>query len=274
VSRQLFDDVAATYDAYRPDYPGQLFDTIESALGQPLLRADVLDVGAGTGIVTRALAGRGSNVVAVDPGPVVLGVLRARSTSRVRVVCGDGDDLPLRDGTFDLVTYGQSFHWTDPARSVPEAVRVLTDRGVLAVFWNLLMADGERWWERFTAECERLAPDYERGQRDTDWGAALQASPALRWVRRVDIPWVREVAVEDFVGDYSSHSYVAAMSDGDRAGVLAGLAGDLAAAYPGGRARLPYLTRAWLARAHPRAGADREPASARLPSGPGGQRAS
>src|SRR5471030_2313973 len=86
VSRQLFDHVAATYDAHRPDYPGELFDVLESAMGQPLLRAEVLDVGAGTGIATRALAGRGAKVVAVDPGPGVLTLLRARSTSRVRPV--------------------------------------------------------------------------------------------------------------------------------------------------------------------------------------------
>src|SRR6185503_2952864 len=111
--------VAAAYDAHRPDYPGELFDALESALGQPRLRADVLDVGAGTGIATRALAGRGARVVAVDPGPVVLKLLQSRSTSRVRPVLRDGNALPLRDGSVDLVTYAQSWHWTDPVRSVP-----------------------------------------------------------------------------------------------------------------------------------------------------------
>ena len=94
-NRQLFDLVAAEYDAYRPDYPAQLFDALESAIGQPLLRADGLDVGRGTGIATRALAGRGANVVAVDPGQGVLQVLSARSTSRVLPVVGDGNALPL-----------------------------------------------------------------------------------------------------------------------------------------------------------------------------------
>jgi SAM-dependent methyltransferase len=246
--RQLFDHVAEAYDAYRPDYPPQLFDALESALGQPLLRAEVLDVGAGTGIATRALAGRGSNVVAIDPGPGVLAVLRSRSTSRVRPVVADGNALPLRSGVFDLVTYGQSFHWTDPDRSVSEAARVLHDRGILAVFWNLLIADGLPWWERFAGECERLCPTYDRRQRDIDWGEPLERSSLFRWVRRVEIPWVRDVPVDDFVRDYGSHSYVAALPAADQDRVLDELRSGLSTEFPDGSARLPYVTRAWVAR--------------------------
>lgn len=246
--RQLFDSVAEAYDTYRPDYPAQLFDTLESAMGQPLLRAEVLDVGAGTGIASRALAGRGSNVVSVDPGPKVLALLRSRSTSRVRPVVGDGNALPLADDLFDLVTYAQSFHWTDHESSVPEAARVLHDRGVLAVFWNLLMADGEAWWEGFTAEVERLAPGYDRTTRDTDWGAVIDRCGLFRWVRRVDIPWVREVSIDNVVHDYSSHSYVAEMSRAERDTVLGTLRSGLRDEHPDGTARLPYVTRAWVAR--------------------------
>jgi SAM-dependent methyltransferase len=248
MTRQLFDHVASAYDACRPDYPGELFDVLESALGQPLLRADVADIGAGTGIATRALAGRGANVVAVDPGPGVLAILRSRSTSRVLPVVGDGNMLPLKSGRFDLVTYAQSWHWTDPARSLPEAARVLHDRGVLAVFWNLLMADGLPWWERFADSCERLCPGYDRRQRDVEWGRELEASPHFRWVRRVEIPWTREVSVDDFVTDYSSHSYVAGLSVADQSVVLGELRAGLSAHHPDRRARLPYVTRTWVAR--------------------------
>jgi 2-polyprenyl-3-methyl-5-hydroxy-6-metoxy-1,4-benzoquinol methylase len=64
-----FGAVAAQYDAARPSYPDQLFDTIEELTGSPLRGARVLDVGAGTGIVTRLLRGRGADVVAVEPTP-------------------------------------------------------------------------------------------------------------------------------------------------------------------------------------------------------------
>ena len=247
-ARQLFDHVALAYDAYRPDYPAQLFDTLESAMGQPLLRARVLDVGAGTGIASRALAGRGADVVAVDPGPGVLGVLRSRSTSRVLPVVGDGNALPVRDGAFDLVTFGQSFHWTAPLRSVPEAARALHDRGVLAVFWNHLKAGEAPWWQRFAAESERLCSWASAKHEDIDWGVEVERLGIFRWVRKVEIPWVRELPVDDLVHDYSSHSYVAALEPDDRDGLLDELRTGLRTAYPDGTARLPYLTWAWVAR--------------------------
>jgi len=154
----------------------------------------------------------------------------------------------LRDAAFDLVTYGQSWHWTDPEQSVPEAARVLHDRGVLAVFWNLLMADGLAWWEHFATSCERLCESYDRRTRDTDWGVALEGSGEFRWVRRVEIPWTREISVEGFVADYSSHSYVADLATDDRASVLGALRDELIGVFPDRHARLPYVTRMWVAR--------------------------
>ena len=243
-----FDHVAAAYDASRPDYPATLYDVLESALGQPLLRAEVLDVGAGTGIATRALAGRGARVVAVDPGPGVLALLRARSTDRVRPVLGDGDHLPLRDGCVDLVTYAQSWHWTDPDRSLPEAARVLHDRGVLAVWWNFLLADGAPWFEEFSARKQEGPASTGRDLRTLDYGETLEDSGLFGWVRPVEIPWTRTVPVEDFVTDQSSHSHIAALPADERAQLLAGLRSDLHAAYPGGVAQLPYVTRTWVCR--------------------------
>jgi 2-polyprenyl-3-methyl-5-hydroxy-6-metoxy-1,4-benzoquinol methylase len=60
-----FDAVAAQYAAARPGYPAELFDELEAAAGQRLAGARVLDIGAGTGISTRLLQGRGARVVAV-----------------------------------------------------------------------------------------------------------------------------------------------------------------------------------------------------------------
>jgi SAM-dependent methyltransferase len=248
MTRTTFDHVAAAYDAARPDYPGPLFDAIESALGQPLLRAEVADVGAGTGIASRALAGRGAQVVAVDPGPGVLGLLRSRSTSRIRPVVGDGNALPLRSGTFDLVTYAQSWHWTDPASSAPEAARVLHDRGVLAVWWNLLMADDATWWRAYVDAAEAADSGYDRHERDMDWGAGIDAAGCFAWVRRVEVPWTRTVDVDVLVTDYSSHSYVAGLEERARAELLDLLRSGLAAAFPSGVAVLPYVTRLWVAR--------------------------
>lgn len=246
VARQVFDSVAAEYDATRPDYPAQLFDALESAMGQPLLWSDVLDVGAGTGISARALAGRGATVTAVDPGIGVLGVLRSRSTSRVRPVVADGNALPLAGELFDLVCYAQSFHWTDPDRSVAEAFRVLKPGGVLAAWWN--RHDRAVPWfaehqDRLFAACGK--PEHP----DESWVADLLARPP--WSRRVatvTIPWSRRIPLELFGRALLTVSYVFALGPARAREVVDAELAELAAAHPDGQVDEPFTTYAVMAR--------------------------
>jgi len=243
--RQLFDTVAGDYDAFRPDYPAQLFDALESAMGQPLLWSSVCDVGCGTGISSRAMAGRGATVTAVDPGEAVLRVLRSRSTSRVRPLVGDGNSLPLADATFDLVSYAQSFHWTDPDRAIAEAFRVLRPGGLLAAWWN--RHDSTVPWfarheKRFWAACGWA------GHRDESWVAdRLAAAPWERHVATVEIPWSRRMSVTDFGRNLVTKSYVFEL--GDRAAqVVADEVEALTAEHPDGFVDEPFSTYAVLAR--------------------------
>lgn len=245
VGRQLFDSVAADYDAFRPDYPAQLFDALESAMGQPLLWSDVCDVGAGTGIASRAIAGRGATVTAVEPGIGALTVLRSRSTSRVRPVAGDGNALPLRDGQFDLVSYAQSFHWTDPQRSVAEAFRVLKPGGVLAVWWN--RHDLSVPW--FAEHEDRLfAACGWAGHEDESWVAGMLAAPPWsRNVAVVEIPWSRRMSLADFGRNLMTKSYVFRLGDRAAAVVDAEVC-MLATEHPEGFLEEPFTTYAVMAR--------------------------
>ena len=243
--RQLFDAVAADYDAYRPDYPAQLFDALESAMGQPLLWSSVCDVGCGTGISSRARAGRGATVTAVDPGLGVLQVLRSRSTSRVLPVAGDGNALPLAGEQFDLVSYAQSFHWTDPDRALSEAFRVLKPGALFAAWWN--RHDVTVPW--FAGHQERLfAACGWQGHDDEVWLAELLRSP--RWAKHVatvEIPWTRRIALVDFGRNLMTKSYVFAL--GDRAAdVVADEVAVLEREHPEGWVDEPFSTYAVMAR--------------------------
>jgi SAM-dependent methyltransferase len=243
--RQLFDDVADDYDAFRPDYPAQLFDALESGMGQPLLWSEVCDVGAGTGIASRALAGRGATVTAVDPGEGVIRLLRARSTSRVLPVVGDGNALPLADARFDLVSYAQSFHWTDPDLAIGEAFRVLKPGGVLAAWWN--RHDVSVPW--FARHQKRLFDACGwAGHDEESWVADLLAGP--RWQRHVatvEIPWSRRMSVADFGRNIMTKSYVFGL--GDRAvEVVAAELEQLLTEHPEGVVDEPFSTYAVMVR--------------------------
>ena len=244
----IFGSVAATYDATRPDYPPELFDALESVMGQPLLRADVVDVGAGTGISSRALAGRGARVLAVDPSEGMLAVLRTR-TSIVAAVRGRGEALPLRAGCMDLVAYAQSFHWADPGAAVPEAMRVLRPHGVLAAWWNISYAVDEAWCDAVEAALAAVDPTYSPDARAHDWAAVIRhvAGPDVP-VARVEIPWTRVVPTRQWTQELRSHSNIAALGESVREQLLTRISAVLTDAFVDGVARIPYRTRLFAVR--------------------------
>jgi SAM-dependent methyltransferase len=95
----------------------------------------VLDLGAGTGKLTTRLVERGLDVVAVDPIPDMLEVLRA-SLPETRALLGTAEEIPLEDNSVDAVLVAQAWHWVDPERAIPEIVRVLRPGGRLGLVWN------------------------------------------------------------------------------------------------------------------------------------------
>src|SRR5262245_61596927 len=97
---------------------------------------DVVDVGAGTGKLTRVLTRLGHRVTAVDPMPAMLEQLH-RAVPGVVTLVGSAEELPLTDQSVDAVTFGQSWHWVDVPRGAPEIARVLRPGGCVAMTWNM-----------------------------------------------------------------------------------------------------------------------------------------
>lgn len=127
-----FADVADAYDRARPSYPD---DAITFLLGSEPRR--VLDLGAGTGALTRPLLAAGHTVIAIDPLLAMLRHLQRRSSGpRLQVVAGSAECIPLRRGAVDAVAVGQAYHWFDDERAVPEMARVLEPGGTLSLVWN------------------------------------------------------------------------------------------------------------------------------------------
>ncbi|MEV4114005.1 class I SAM-dependent methyltransferase [Nonomuraea sp. NPDC049695] len=209
---RVFDRVADAYDAGRPCYPDETFRALGELSGVELDGALTVDVGAGTGIMTRALRARGSRVIAVDPGAEMLARLVSRSESgppAVAAVLADGNALPLADGVADLVTYAQSWHWLDPVASIAEARRVLRPEGAIAGCWNFNHAAQAEWLAAYEARLAEAVPAYY-GPAVEQWSAPPIAS-AFEVIEERWIPWTRLVGIEDFLLDLRSHSYMAAL---------------------------------------------------------------
>jgi SAM-dependent methyltransferase len=132
-----FETVAAEYERYRPDYPEEALRWAADQLGLAP-EARVLDVGAGTGKLTRGLVALGFDVVAVEPGRPMLEQLR-KAVPEAEAFEAPAESIPLSDASVDAAFAGQAYHWFDRERAVPELHRVIRPGGGVVLVWN--------WWD-------------------------------------------------------------------------------------------------------------------------------
>lgn len=129
-----FSAAADVYERGRPGYPEEAVAWLADRLGIGPGR-DVLDLGAGTGKLTRQLVSLGVHVVAVEPIDAMRAELE-RAVPGVEALPGTAEAIPLGDGTVDAVTCAQAFHWFRADEAVQEMRRVLRPGGGLALLWN------------------------------------------------------------------------------------------------------------------------------------------
>jgi SAM-dependent methyltransferase len=205
-----FGSVADAYERGRPGYPEE---AVRWLVGdEPRV---VVDVGAGTGKLTRQLVAAGHDVVAVEPLPEMLAHVR-RVAPSARALEGSAESIPLEDETADVVTAAQAFHWFDHAVALPEMARVLRPDGVLALIWN--MRDESVEWMTRLGELLGVERTYhEDYQADVVIVESGLFAPAERrsfpFSQRVDRQTLRELVL--------SRSGVAMLPADEQAGVLA-----------------------------------------------------
>ena len=120
-----FGGVADAYERGRPTYPAE---AVRWMLGEHPLT--VLELGAGTGKLTRVLTDLGHDVQATDPDAAMLQILE-KEVPGARTAQTSAEDVPLGDASVDAVIAAQAFHWFDLDRALPEVARVLRPGGRL-----------------------------------------------------------------------------------------------------------------------------------------------
>ena len=127
-----FGAVAVEYERARPSYPPEAARwLLEAAPGRR-----VIDLAAGTGKLTRVLAGLGYDVSAVEPLTGMREQLEA-AVPGIPVLEGTAEAIPAADASADAVLVAQAFHWFDAPAALDEIARVLRPGGVLGMLWNL-----------------------------------------------------------------------------------------------------------------------------------------
>jgi SAM-dependent methyltransferase len=217
-----FGPVAAVYERGRPPYPQEALDWL-----LPAGRPKVLDLGAGTGKLTRQVRARGLEVTAVDPSEGMLAELR-RVLPEVPALQGTAESIPVPGDSADVVLCAQAWHWVDPERAVPEVARVLSPGGRLGLIWNL-RDESVEWVYRLGT----LIGSREEMRR-TGLG------PPFGPVELRTFAWSNPMDADRLVDLVASRSYVILMASDERAALL-GKVRELAAEL-GESFAMPYVT--------------------------------
>ena len=219
--RCLFDDVAGLYDATRQGYPAEIVDTVcaNAGIGRG---ADVLEIGCGTGQLTRQLAGRAFNLTAIDIGAAMIQAARRNVADPVArfQVCSFEDFAGTEH--FDLIVSATAFHWVDPGIGLAKGARLLRPRG-----WLALLTSEERYPEPLRTGLRELWMRYSRrtvrSASQPAWVAALQESALfgetveLLHTRALTVPAQTVLGVERTRATFLSYS------EQDKAGFTADL---------------------------------------------------
>lgn len=159
---KVFDEIAAEYDRRRPTYPDELVDRACQVAG--IGSGDhVLEVGCGSGQLTRSLAARGLHVTALEPGKNLMALARQHleGAGEVEFVNTRFEDAVLPRGQFQAVFSASAFHWVDPEVSWQKTADVLVPGGTLALvqYFGLEEPRSKPDQEAALAALGKIAPD-------------------------------------------------------------------------------------------------------------------
>jgi SAM-dependent methyltransferase len=237
-----FELVADLYERVRPGYPPEAVRWIADQLDLRSGRI-VLDLGAGTGKLTRALVETGAEVLAVEPGDAMRAELE-RVLPQVRALRGSAESIPLRDQSVDAITVGQAFHWFRFDEALPELHRVLRTGGGVALIWNgrdqdsPLQSEIKALLEPFLPAGRAVAPNTS---------SHLAESPLFHSFEHSAFLLVQHLDADALVGRIGSISFVAGSTPGKRAELERKLRA--LAARSGGVVEFPYVTDVYVSRA-------------------------
>ena len=210
------DSSASTYELNRPSYPPDAIDWLVDRLGLGPGRT-VVDLGAGTGKLTRLLVPTGARVVAVEP----LDAMRAElevAVPEAEALSGTAEAMPLPDDSVDAVVVAQAFHWFRPVEALAELARVVRPGGGLSLIWNHW--DGRDPW---VAELLRLIDWHRHKPHDAkhDWAGVVAASGRWSPLECITFDNHQTLDRDRLVGRVLSISYLSVAPAAEQAAVAA-----------------------------------------------------
>jgi SAM-dependent methyltransferase len=219
--KERFSNRVDDYVRYRPGYPAGLF-TMLAAEGHLDAASLVVDVGSGTGILTRGLLDSlEARVIGVEPNAAMREAARDALGPHPRFASVDAsaEATGLPAVSADLVIAAQAFHWFEPLRTRAEFVRILRPGGLVALVWNQRRDSPLN--RDYVEMLERLAPEYPlvwETQRSSEPKMRAFFAPAVACSARFDNEQTLDEA--GFRGRLLSSSYAPPTGDSLHSAIL------------------------------------------------------
>lgn len=233
--------LAAHYEKRAP-YAEDALDALLAACGLPA-RAHIVDIGAGTGRLTRYWLQRGHTVDAIEPSAEMRTIGTALAGG-ARWHASEGAATGLPHGCAQLVSYGSSFNVLQPGPAIAEATRLLGAGGRVLLLWN-----HRELSDPLQAGIEALirtqVPNYGLGSRRQDPLPDWRAHASIDQVRHCEAPLLVRQRVGDFLQGFRAHGTLIRQAGERFPAVLRALGDYLAAHCPDGWIEVPMHTRAW-----------------------------
>jgi SAM-dependent methyltransferase len=225
-----FGAVASTYERFRPGPPPGAI-----AWMLPDSAKIVVDLGAGTGAMTKDLLGKVDLVMAIEPDDRMREILTS-NLSEVTALRGTGESMPLDTSSVDVVLASSSWHWMDADRAMQETARVLVPGGTLGVVWAGPDPDGP-----FVSQAQAMLTEMSSGQkgpiansnRTPDLGREMMDTEnRVETVLRIphgslftqpeqtSFTWDVPLTADELIGLLGTFSWIITMPDDRRAHVI------------------------------------------------------
>jgi ubiquinone/menaquinone biosynthesis C-methylase UbiE len=234
--------VAESYERRRPTYPAALLEWLADRL-QLSPGTTVIDLGAGTGKLTRDLVPTGAHVIAVEPLPEMRAQLEA-AVPGAKVLAGSAEELLLPDESVDAVVAASAFHWFDTDRALEEIHRVLVPGGALGTVGN-----GRDLADPLQREIQTIIGKYlPTAEQILSWIPVVDASPLFGAPEEFATTFEQWFDADGLAERIGTISYVARLPAGERARVLEQVR-DVGKAQPESPFPFRYRTEARVCRA-------------------------